>query len=130
MGESLRLSYNPILMNNLLLIIALLVASLPADAGVLLNIDGQDFPGTQVLQYDVGAMVFEVDFLGSHACSGSSIPSPDDGLTLNIDGQYYAISGSITLELGQGSDRLVIMTSSGDLICEADRIFHDSFFFI
>ncbi|MFU8830708.1 MAG: hypothetical protein ACNA7J_01010 [Wenzhouxiangella sp.] len=111
---------------KLILSMVLLAASLPVGAGVVLNIDGQDYPGTQVLRYGVSSMVFHVDFLGLYACSGSTISSPD-GLTLDIDGQLYALSGPITLELAQNSDRLVMTTDSGDLTCGTNRIFHDSF---
>jgi hypothetical protein len=112
---------------NLILTAVLLAASLSANASVLLNIDGQDYLGEYQLEYEVSAQVFHIAFFGSHACQGSTVSVPGSGLTLDIDGELFALSGSITLELDQNPARLLMATTAGDLVCEGDRIFRDSF---
>ncbi len=116
------------MIKNVILTLVLLAASLSASASVLLNIDGLDYPGEHQLGYDVSAMVFHVEFLGSHACEGSVVSGPGSGLRLDVNGQLYALSGSITLELGDDPVRLMMTTTAGDLTCELEGIFRDSFF--
>jgi hypothetical protein len=108
-------------------VFTVLLGSSPLMAGVLMELDNQEYTDLARVEYQVGSKNIEVSFDQLHRCQPSAGAESNTGLTLRIGQELYPLSGSITLGLIEGGLRLRLSSSSGDIMCEGDTIFHDWF---
>jgi hypothetical protein len=115
-------------MNKVLFaVIAVLLGSAPVMAGVLMELDDQEYTGLARLEYQVGSKSFEVSFNRPHHCYPTDGIESVDGLTLRIGQSLYPLSGAITFGLTEDGLRLSLSSTTGGVTCQGEIIFHDLF---